>query len=103
MKLLHIILFISFLCQSTLVSGQSIAFAENPDYMHVNDSSYTIHHRRHCTTTRIGEGILIGGGAFVVTGLGIILFSKNDGLGGGLLVAGGEFFGVVGGIFFCRW
>jgi len=91
------------LCQCSMVSGQSIAFADNPiaNSTHFNDSSYTTHHRRHCITTHIGEGIMIGGGVIIVAGVGDALFTKDNGdLTGALFIVGGNFLAGIGAIVF---
>ncbi len=101
MKLIIILSSILFLFQGTPVSGQTIAFANYPitDYTHFNDSSYVIHHRRHCYTSRIGAGILIGSGVMFVTGAGIALLTKDSGdLGGALLIVSSQLFAGIGGI-----
>ncbi len=103
MKLIAIMLSIALLCQCSLVSGQSIAFTDNPGtyYTHFNDSSYITHHRRHCITTRIGEGILIGGGVFFAASLGEAAFTKdNNDLAVPLFMFAGLFLGGIGGIVF---
>ena len=102
MKLIIIISSVLFLC-SSIVSGQTIAFADYPvtDYTHFNDNSYVAHHRRHSITTRIGEGIMIGAGVFIVTGGAYSLLTTDSGdLGGALLLVGGQFLAGVGGIVF---
>ncbi len=102
MKPIIIISFILFLFQGSIVSGQTIAFADYPvtDYTHFNDNSVA-HHRRHSVTTRIGEGVMIGAGVFIVMGGAYSLITTDSGdLGGAVLLVGGQFLAGIGGIVF---
>ncbi len=99
MKLIAIVLSFGLLCQCSSVYGQGMAFANNPNYTSFTDSSYTHHYRKHCVTTRIGEGIMLSGGAFFVASLGDAAFTKdNNDLGVPLLMFAGIFLGGIGGI-----
>ncbi len=101
MKLISIMLSLVLLCQCSLVSGQSMAFANNPvtNYTPFSDSSYTTPHRKHCIATRVGEGFLIAGGGFFVAALGEGVFTKdNNDLSVPLFMFAGIFFGGIGGI-----
>ena len=101
MKLIIIISSVLLLC-SSIVSGQTFAFAGYPvtDYTHFNDSGY-VPHRKHSITTRIGEGILIGGGVLTVVGAGSALLTKDNGsLTGALFIVSGQLLAGIGGIVF---